>query len=555
MPYKDPERQRKAVRESARRRRAKLRAGREATAQEATGTAAPWPSDPAAAIAEWSRSVLRVPDGHPLEGQPLELPPFGIDFLADVFKHSEALLLVARKNAKSSIIAVLFLAALLGPIRRKGWRGAVCSLNKGKANELIMLMEGMVTASPADLHKQITFRRTPYPGSVRSAFGTVEVLAAERISGHSSGYDFVALDELGMLQERDRPLIAGLRSSVSAKAGRFVALTIHGDGPFVPEILARASDPAVTVHHFAAKPDCRLDDPKAWAMANPGLGTIKDREYMKVAARRALACPADQPGFRAHELNLPGDPESHELILTKDQLQNCIPEDPPARGGPCTIGIDLGSSVSQSSVALFWAETKRLEVYGAFGDVPSLLDRGESDGVGGRYQEMFNRGELWVFEGLITPLGKFIESVAEVVGDAEVIGAAADSFKASETEQAMLDAGVCWPVDFRRKGAGKQGFVDIREFQRAAMTGGVQLSSDNLLFKSAVLEGRIVRDANGNASFEKKRTRGRIDPVDAAILAVGLGKRLVLDCANYGEAIFVSTAELIRHKRGSLLLS
>ena len=97
-----------------------------------------FPVDPARAIADWSKTNLVVPPSHPLEGKPLELPDFGIQFLADVFTHRESLLCVARKNAKSSIIAVLLLAYLAenGPLRCPGFRAGVCSVSKEKAAEL-----------------------------------------------------------------------------------------------------------------------------------------------------------------------------------------------------------------------------------------------------------------------------------------------------------------------------------------------------------------------------------------------------------------------------------
>ena len=40
-----------------------------------------FPADPASAIAQWSKTNLVVPPSHPLEGKPLELPDFGIQFL------------------------------------------------------------------------------------------------------------------------------------------------------------------------------------------------------------------------------------------------------------------------------------------------------------------------------------------------------------------------------------------------------------------------------------------------------------------------------------------
>src|SRR3546814_15271636 len=66
----------------------------------------------------------------------------------------------------------------------------------------------------------------------------------------------------------------------------------------------------------------------------------------------------------------------------------------PPREGPVVIGIDLGGSASMSAAAYYWPQTGRLEVLGTFPTRPSLLNRGQADGVGSRYVEMESRGEL-----------------------------------------------------------------------------------------------------------------------------------------------------------------
>ena len=199
----------------------------------------------------------------------------------------------------------------------------------------------------------LRFYRTPAPGRVVGQFGSVDILAADRASGHA-GFDLAIVDEIGLLQERDRAFVAGLRSSTSAKDGRFVSLSIHGDGPFVDEIIERRDDPAVTVHHFTAPEACALDDPEAWASANPGLGTIKSYDYMADEARRVLASPADQAHYRAHELNQPQELTRAMLVLLDDWRACTVPDEAelPPRVGGAFLGFDLGGSTSMTCAAV-----------------------------------------------------------------------------------------------------------------------------------------------------------------------------------------------------------
>ena len=247
----------------------------------------------AAAVVEWAATSLRVPPGHPAAGRPFHLEPWQTAIVDDALTHRETLLCCARKNAKSALVAVLVLAHLAGPLRRPGWRCGVLSVNRGKAGELLRQLEAITLASKLG---GLTVRRTPWPGRMigDDTGATVEIEGAGHASGHAAGYDLAVVDELGLLQERHRPMVAGMRSSVSARDGRFLALTIHGSGPFVPEVLNRRGAPGLAVHHFEGDPDLALDDPENWRLGNPGLGTIKSVAYMRGEAARVLDTPSDQ---------------------------------------------------------------------------------------------------------------------------------------------------------------------------------------------------------------------------------------------------------------------
>ena len=142
--------------------------------------------EPIDELAAWSQSVLRVPAGHPLAGQPLTLPEYARSFLQDAVQHRESLLCMGRKNAKSALTAVYLLGRMVGPLRVAGWRGAVASLTKAKAGELKRQMEEIVEASGLD--RQLRFRRSPAPGRVEAAGATLDILSADASSGHASGF-------------------------------------------------------------------------------------------------------------------------------------------------------------------------------------------------------------------------------------------------------------------------------------------------------------------------------------------------------------------------------
>ena len=112
-------------------------------------------------------------------------------------------------------------------------------------------------ALASGLERAVTIRKSPYPGKIESATGTLETLSADRTAGQASGFDLVIVDETGLMPERSRELLAGLRSSVSAKGGRIVHISVRGDSPLFAEIL---SNPATLAHVYAAPDDCAVDD-------------------------------------------------------------------------------------------------------------------------------------------------------------------------------------------------------------------------------------------------------------------------------------------------------
>ena len=509
--YRDPTAKRIAARERQRRRRARIKADRD----KAAVLAIPAPDDPVGALAEWAETTLRVPPGHPLAGEPMALPEFAEAFLRDGWGAHESALCVARKNAKSAVCAVLALGHLAGPLRSPGWRGAIASVSKEKAAELRGQVAAIVQAS--GLEGEVRIRRSPYPGVISSSSGTLEVLSSDRTAGHSSSFDLVIVDETGLMPERARELLAGLRSSVSAKGGRIVHISVRGDSPLFAEIL---TNPATVAHVYAAPEGCAIDDRDAWRSANPGLGTIKQTGYMAQEVNRIRAAPHDEPSFRAFDLNLALSP-SREMILSPDDLRGCFVAEPPPREGPAFVGIDFGEATSATAACAIFPRTGRVDTWMAFGDNPPLAERARHDSA--PYAAMAARGELRTYPGRIVRPDAFLSDVQAELASVRVQAAAADSYKDSETKDFLDRAAVRWPVDFRRVGAGKDGGRDVRAFQRLVMQRRLAMA-ENLSLVTAISKSTIRRDGNGNPGLDKANSRGRIDVLSAAVIAAGLAE-------------------------------
>ena len=484
---------------------------------------APRSTNPGLVAAQWAESTLIVPTG-PLRGQPFRLAAWQREFLADALAPGirESGLSVSRKNGKSGLIAALLLAYLCGPLNGPYWRGIVVSLTGGLAAELRDAIEQCAEMSGLAQHLKI--RKAPPPGQIDGLDGArLQILASDKATGHAIAADLAVIDEAGLIQESQRELWGAVFSSVSGRNGRLLAISIRGDGPMFSELAERAADTSVVWHEFAAPENADLDDRSAWHKANPGLADgIKSLEYMVDASRKAIAIPSDASSFRAYDLNQPRNP-STETICSAADLLACEREELPPRTGPCAVGFDVGGSSSLTALAAFWPSTGRLECWAAVGDIPSLIDRGRADGVGGLYEQMERRGELQTYPGRVTPAAEFLSDCAARLGDSLVVVAGADRYKHADTLGWLETSGINWPMEWRGVGHGPDGGHDVRAFQRAVLGGGLVVS-ESLLLRHAVSESVIHRDANGNPSLDKRRQRGRIDALSAATIACGLGE-------------------------------
>ena len=355
----------------------------------------------------------------------------------------------------------------------------------------------------------------------------MDILSADRNAGAASSYDAAIVDELGLLAEKNRDLVSSMRSSVSSKAGKFLALSVHGPGPFVPEIIKRRGEPSLALHLYQSDEDCHLDDEKAWHDSNPGLAVgIKSIEYMRAEARRVLATPADQASFRAFDLNQPQQPGS-EMIFSLADWTACVmaADDLPPRDGECTVGFDLGGSSSMTALAAVWPRTGRMECWGAFPATPSLTARGTVDGAGNTYSRMESRGELKTYAGRLVPVGAFLKDCAARLAGERVLVAGADRFRKSEALQAIETSGLGWPLAWRGMGAAAKadGSHDVRAAQRAVLSRKLR-TAQSLLLESAIRESVIRRDGAGNPALDKARKNARIDALSAFVIASGLAE-------------------------------
>lgn len=292
-------------------------------------------------------------------------------------------------------------------------------------------------------------------------------------------------------------------------------------GHFLSRLISRPSaGEAVQVH--AADPDGDPFNQHQWHRANPGLRFgLPMKSVLVQEAARARTDPAAMQMFRSLRLNL-GEPDHSlgELVVEAATWKQCLDRQAQPEG-PLVVGLDLGGARSLTSAAAYWPQSGRLDSMSACGGTPPLLDRGETDGVGGLYLQAQAAGELSVAEGWRLPdVGVLVERVLEAWGRPAAVYA--DNYHQAEAADILDRYGIELTV---RRGLSEQ-VEDLARFRRAA---DIRLSvrPGRALLSHAMAVARTRTLTAGDRVLAPGRLEGmRDDPAAAAILAVGRGEAL-----------------------------
>ena len=488
------------------------------------------PQVTAARLIRWMEG-LKITEG-PLAGTDFKAMPFQRQFVRGIMAKGvkEGALSVARWNGKTTLLGALGAASFIGPLALPRGQSTIIASSLGQAK---------ITFDHAKFFLLPEFDREPRRYRLidnshqcsmqdRETGSILKAIGSDGKRAHGLAPAMLLLDEPAQWPKNDGKKMYAACVSALGKQPTCLMLAVgtRSDDPLHWFSRMLNGGPGVYAQiHCAAKGSDDWSD-KAMHDANPAL---HDMPHMMAEFKRlrekAKTDPRELSIFRAYNLNKgTSDVETFEAIVSSENWAACEVPIAPARVGPVFVSFDLGGSSSMTCAANYWPESGRFEVRGAFPAEPNLTKRGAADGVGDRYLHMQERGELRVFPGKVTPVGRFLEWVAESIKGEDVELALADRYRQAEAEQAMATAGVHWPMNWRAVGAGSDGSADVRAFQAEVLDAHLRLAP-SLLMGSAIAESKVGRDTNGNERLDKMRSNGRIDAVQAGVLAVGAGRR------------------------------
>jgi len=278
----------------------------------------------------------------------LELDPSSSD---GAFRFRTVCVLVARQSGKTTAIQVLAL-----------WRMFVdrAGLVIGTAQNLDVAEEAWMGAvelaqGVPDLSSEIAaVDRTAGKKALRLTSGErYKVQAASRRGGRGLSGDLVVLDELREHQTWDawgavtkttmaraRPQVWGLSNAGDAES--VVLAHLHQQG--LRDIEAGNAETSLGLFDWGAEPGCDLNDPTAWAQANPALGYRVSEDAIRAAME------TDPPHVFRTEVLCQWVDTARASVFEPDQWDAVL--DPSSTlADPVCFGIDVSADRSHACIA------------------------------------------------------------------------------------------------------------------------------------------------------------------------------------------------------------
>jgi phage terminase large subunit-like protein len=449
-----------------------------------------------------------------------------------------AVLSMGRGNGKTTLAACLALAHIAGPEAEP--RGEVYSAanDRWQAGRIFSEICAIIERTPW-LAKRVTIRR--HSKELEDYAGTGTFYAAlSRESGTKMGLSpsCVVYDELGVSEGRDlfdtldtamgkreAPLLLVISTQAARDEAPMSMLVDYGLRVQRHEI----ADPSFHLTLFTAPPDADPWSEATWKLANPALGDFRSLPDVRRLSVQAQRMPAAEMSFRNLVLNQRCDPTAQ--FLTAAAWKACgLPGQGQLAGRPCFAGLDLGATRDMTALVLVFktsADDGRGFDVLPFCWLPgeTLQEREDEDRM--PYQVWAKDGKLLTFPGRSTDPKAVALKIAELHGQHRIQKLAFDRWRIEDLARELNAIGCDVPLV-----PWGQGFKDmspaVDELERLVVEQKLRHGGHPVL-QMAASNAKVELDAAGNRKISKRKSIGRVDPIVALTMAIGVATRHVAE--------------------------
>jgi len=476
----------------------------------------------------------------PLAGTLFKLRPWQKKFIRAVYRTDKAgnrlvrtaVLSLGRGNGKTTLAAALALCHIAGPESES--RGEVYSAanDRWQASRIFSEVVAMIERTPW-LSERVSIRRHSKELEDIGATGTMYA-ALSRESGTKHGLSpwFVCYDELGQAEGRDLydaldtaqgkrecPLMMVISTQSSRDEAILSTLIDYGLRVNRGEVI----DPSFHLTLYSAPEDANPWQRSTWKLANPALADFRSLSDVKRLALQAQRMPSAEASFRNLILNQRVD--TTEQFLNAAVWKSCgaCAEIAQLKGRPCFAGLDLAASRDMTALVLVFADDD-----GGFDVVPycylpgeTLGEREDEDGM--PYGTWARQGHLLTFEGRTTDPKAVAMKVAELHGVYDIKALAFDRWRIADIERELSAIGC--PVPLIPFGQGFKDMAPAVDLVERLVEERKLRHGNHPVLTMAASNAKAEADAARNRKLSKRRSTGRIDPLVALTMALGIASR------------------------------
>lgn len=471
----------------------------------------------------------KVPEGE-LVGQNVVLADFQERFIRAVYDENvsvrKAILSIARKNSKTSTMAFLILAHLVGPEARQNTQIVSGAMSREQASIVFDLACKVINLDQRlkNIIKIIHSKKMliGLPMNV-----TYQALAAEGKTAQGLSPVFALIDEAGQIVGPRSEFVEAISSSMGAHKDPllcYISTQAANDSDYLSIIIDDAltsKDPKIVCHLYSADNDCDLMDEEQWKKANPAMGLFRSIDDIREQAIQASRMPSAESAFRNLILNQRVSLNSP--FISKNAWLACADK-------PCPIeeceqlfgGLDLSGKTDLTSLVLYGLKDGLWNAYPYFWTpAVGLLERAKRDRA---------PYDVWVKQGLIftTPSATvdydFVaQQIFEITAPLNITAIAYDRWRIDILKKEFERLGLELPlVEWG------QGFKDMSPALDAIegkILNATLRHGGNPVLTMCANNSMLTKNPAGDRKLEKMKSSGRIDGMVALAMAAGIAER------------------------------
>lgn len=472
-----------------------------------------------------------VPEGTRV-GLPMVLDEFQRQWILEVYDNPEgttlAILSIAKKNGKTGLIAAIVLCHVAGPEAVQNSQIVSGAMSREQAGLVFDYATKMVRLSPKlDRVVRIVPSRKRLYGLARNVEFRALAADAKRTQGISP---LVAiLDEVGQVRGPKSDFVDAITTAQGAYEDALLlvistqaASDIDLLSTMIDDAKAEPKNPHTVCHVYEAPKDCLVLDEKAWAAANPALGTFRSSADMRKLAEKADRMVSFTSTFR--NLNLNQRVETTSPFVSKDVWKRGN-VDLVAHDGlyPVWAGLDLSSIADLTALVAIWQAGGRWNVAAKFwAPEDGLLERCKRDKA--PYDVWARQGFLTLTPGATVDYDFVAENLLQMAAEWNLQCFGFDRWRIDVFKAALVrqEAPAAFVEKMQPFGQGFQSMSPALDAMEAELLNGRMAHAGNPILAMCAGNAKVSKDPAGNRKLDKMKSTGRIDGLVALAIAMGV---------------------------------